>query len=149
MEIEERIKLAAGYIWANVRMIHLDHVFKRCDGSPLPYVKAIKEMENLIIARLHGPIDFTTVPIVYTDFKSKLRRYLNKNILLDFREVTHVDSSTIANLIFMLSQLQHHNRKFGITHISPILEHHIEIDNVRPLIRVYKNETEALAELMN
>lgn len=131
----------------NIKMIQLDHIFRHHDGTNLPYVRAIQEMENLIIARLKGPIDVTTVPAVSMDFTGKLRRYLDKNILLDFREVTHVDSSTIANLIFLLIQLQHHHRKFGITHVSPALESYIEIDNVRELFRIYSDEAEALKEL--
>ena len=73
--------------------------------------------------------------------------YLNKHILLDFKEVTHVDSATIANLIFLLNQLQHHQKKLALTHVSLTLEHYIEIDKVRSLIHVYGNEEEALKAL--
>ncbi len=130
-----------------IKEIRVEHIFRSSDGSHFPYVKEMRETDSLIVTYLCGPIDSSTVPIVFMDFKGKLSRYLNKHILLDFKEVTHVDSATIANLIFLLNQLQHHQKKLALTHVSLTLEHYIEIDKVRSLIHVYGNEEEALKAL--
>lgn len=130
----------------NIKKIRLQHFFARADGTAMPYMKAIHETANLIVAQLQGPIDINTVPVVHADFQGKLERYLDKHILLDFKAVTHVDSSTIANLVFLLTQLQQRNRKLGITHIDETLENYITIDKVTSLIRVYKDESEALKD---
>lgn len=131
----------------NLKKIQVRHLFEHQNGSKLPYVKELKETEELIIILLQGPIDIETVPVVCMDFQGKLERYLDKNILLDFGAVTHVDSSTVADLILLLGQLQQRHRKLGVTHVGGILENYIEIDNLRPLIRIYNDETEALREL--
>lgn len=131
----------------NIKKIRLRHFFEHQDGTMLSYMKAIKETTDLIIAQLQGPIDVETVPIVCLDLKGKLERYLDKNILLDFKDVTHVDSATVANLVYLLNQLQHRHRKLGITHVSATLESYINIDKLGALIHVYKDEGEATREL--
>ena len=132
---------------SKIKNIKIEHIFRSSDGNRFPYVKAIRETNSLLVICLLGPIDSNTVPVVFMDLKGKLNRYLNKHILLDFREVTHVDSATIANLIFLLSQLQQHQRKLAVTYVSPALESYIDIDKVSPLIHVYKNEEEAIRGL--
>lgn len=131
----------------NIQKISIQHFFEHQNGTKLPYVKELRESAELITIFLKGPIDVNTVPVVCTDFQGKLERYLDKNILLDFEEVTHVDSSTVADLILLLGQLQQRHRKLGVTHAGGILENYIEIDNLRPLIRIYSDEAEALREL--
>jgi len=70
--------------------IQVEHLFRASDGRHFPYVKAMQETESLVIVRLRGPIDSNTLPIVFYDHQGKLNRYLNKHILLDFEDVTHV-----------------------------------------------------------
>lgn len=127
--------------------IQVEHFFRANDGSHFPYVKTMQETERLIMVHLRGPIDSSTLPIVFMDVKSKLSRYLNKHILIDFKDVTHVDSATVANLIFLLKELQHRDRKLALTYVSSELEDYIVIEKVRSLIHIYENEEEAIRAL--
>lgn len=130
-----------------IKEIKIEHLFGAVSGGHYSYVKEIRETETLIVTYLRGPLDSGTVPVVFMDFRGKLNRYLNKHILLDFGDVTDVDSATIANLIFLLNQLQQHHKKLALTHVSPALENYIDIDKVRSLIHVYGDEEEAVNAL--
>ncbi len=132
---------------SKIKDIKIEHLFGAGSGGHYSYVKEMRETDSLIVTYLRGPLDSSTVPVVFMDFRGKLNRYLNKHILLDFRDVTRVDSATIANLIFLLNQLQQNHRKLAVTHVSPVLENYIDIDKVRSLIHVYGDEAEAVKAL--
>ncbi|OGW74624.1 MAG: hypothetical protein A2Z72_06150 [Omnitrophica bacterium RBG_13_46_9] len=110
----------------------------------LPYIKEIKRMERLTIVRLRGSIDANSLPSVNGD----LRRCLDRNIFLDFKEVTHVDSSTLATLVFLLNELRKQQNKLGIINANALVDNYLEIKKIKPLIQIYKSEEEALADLM-
>ncbi len=144
---EGKIRQFIHEIEKNINDIRLHHFLHHKDGAPLPYVSEVRDTGNLITIRLQGPIDKVTVPVVCVDFRGKLKSYLDKNILLDFRSVTDVDSATVANLIFLLNQLQQRQKKLGIIHVGDELENFMEVDKVRSLIHVYGSEEEALRDL--
>lgn len=146
MKNGEKRKNFIANIRENIGKIRFHYLFHHPDGTAMSYLKAIHETADLIIAKLQGPIDIETVPMVHADFQGKLERYLDKHVLLDFSAVTHVDSATVANLIFLLTQLQHRHRKLGITHVNETLKNHLTIDKVSSLIRVYKDESEAVKD---
>jgi len=128
-------------------MIFLERILKHRDGRILTYVKNMREIDNLIEIYLTGPIDVNTVPCVCADLQGKFSKYLDRNILLDFSDVTHVDSATIANLILLIKELQQRHRKLGVIHVGDDLESFIELDKVRTLIHIYMDEEEALKDL--
>lgn len=144
---EGKIRQFIQEIEKNINEIRIHHFLRHRDGAALPYVLEVRDTENLITIRLQGPIDKVTVPVVCVDFRGKLKSYLDKNILLDFSDVTDVDSATVANLIFLLNQLQQNHRKLGVIHAGSELENFIEIDKVKSLIHVYGSEEEALQDL--
>jgi len=67
---------------------------------------------------------------------------------LDFKEAKHIDSSTLAYIISLLNQLKKRDRKLGLINTNSEIDNYLEIEKVKSLVHVYKNEKEALKSLM-
>jgi len=123
-------------------------IFRDEKGRLLPSIKEIKRLSQTTIVRFQGMIDSSTIPIISKNIKSEMKRYLDKNILLDFKEATNIDSSTLAYMISLLSQLKKRDRKLGLINTNSDMDNYLDIERVRSLVHVYKNEKEALKSLM-
>jgi len=123
-------------------------IFRDEEGKLLPSIKETKRLSQTTIVRFQGVIDSSTIPVISKNIKSEMKIYLDRNILLDFREATHIDSSTLAYMISLLSQLKKRDRKLGLINTSSEIEDYLDIERIRSLVHVYKNEKEALKNLM-
>ena len=118
--------------------------------SSISFVEKIETINNLQIVRLKGDIDMTTVPGIERMIiaAKKNRGLMEKNILLDFQNVGHVDSSTIAALLVMITDLKNQNHRLGLVHISPRLEKILSVLDVRDLFTIYRTENLARKDLV-
>ncbi len=132
----------------NVKIFSIRDIFKNKNGKIFTYVKEIKEIDILVIIKLKGSIDFHALPIISANFENKIEKYLDKHILLDFKEVTHVDSATLASLIKLLNELKKRNRKLGIVNITSVLKEYLKIANLESVVQVYESQAEALDDLL-
>ena len=132
----------------SVKIFSVRDIFKNKNGKIFNYIEEIKEIDILVIIKLKGSIDFHALPIIKANFENKIEKYLDKHILLDFKEVTHVDSTTLAALIQLLNELKKRNRKLGIVNITSILREYLKIANLESVVQVYKSQTEALDDLL-
>jgi len=123
------------------------NIFKRKKGKSLPFVKGVKETSNLIIVKLSGVIDANTIPIIRGNYKHEIKQGLDKNVLLDFKEVTHVDSSTLASLLRAMSELKQKHRKLGLVNANHALKEYIAIAKLEFIIYVYDSIDEALEDI--
>ena len=123
-------------------------IFRNEKGELLPSIKEIKRLNQTTIVRFQGVIDSSTIPIISKNIKSEMKIHLDRNILLDFREATHIDSSTLAYMISLLNQLKEKDRKLGLINTSSDMDNYLDIEKVRSLVHVFKNEKEALKSLM-
>lgn len=121
-------------------------IFKDRQGRALPYIKEIRKLDQLTIVRLKGEIDSETIPVISDNIDGQAK-YLDRNILLDFEDVTNVDSSTLAYIITLLDKLQKHHRKLGVINTNSLLDNYLSIEKVDSVIHKYKDENEALKEL--
>lgn len=133
----------------NVKIFSIRDIFKNKDGKIFTYIKEIKEIDSLVIIKLQGYIDSHTIPIIRDNFSDKIKKYLDKNILLDLKEVTHVDSSTLASLVQLLNELKKRNRKLGIVNTTFVLREYLKITNLESVVQVYKSQTDALDDLLS
>jgi anti-anti-sigma factor len=115
----------------------------------MPFLKEIENLKNLRIIRLQGAVDMTTLPhIEKIKAKAKEQRGLmGKNILLDLKDVTHVDSATIAALLVALSEIKKEKHTLALVNIPPALKNIIDIGEYRKLVPVYANEARARSAL--
>jgi len=123
------------------------NIFKRKKGKSLPFVKGVKETSNLIIVKLSGVMDANTIPIIRGNYKHEIKQGLDKNVLLDFKEVTHVDSSTLASLLQAMSELKQKHRKLGLVNANHALKEYIAIAKLEFIIYVYDSIDEALEDM--
>jgi anti-anti-sigma factor len=122
-------------------------IFRDEEGKLLPSIKETKRLSQTTIVRFQGVIDSSTIPIISKNIKSEMKVYIDRNILLDFSEATHFDSSTLAYMISLLSQMKKRDRKLGLINTSSEMDNYLDIERVRSLVYVYKNEKEALKSL--
>jgi len=126
------------------------NLFKDKSGKLLPSIKEIKRLNGAIIIKFQGVFDATTVPIIGTEITDEMRENVDKNIILDFRKVTRIDSSTLAYMITLISQLKKQNRKLGLINTrDTTLESYLKIEGVDSRIDIYKNKEEALKSFSN
>jgi len=145
---KEEMKRVMKDIKECVKMLDIENIFKNKHGKYLSYVKEIKEIDDLVVIRLKGSIDIYATPVIKANFASKAKKYLDKNILLDFKKVTHVDSTTLASLIELLNELKKHNRKLGIIGATPLLKDYLNINKLESAVQIYKDEKAALKDLI-
>ena len=114
-----------------------------------PSIKKIEEQKTLRIVRFQGPIDYTTLGEI-GQFVEKLRSqkdYEFKNILLDFMDVTHIDSSTAAEVIQIIFDIKKSHHKLGIVNLSQEFRSIFEILKIDKIIHFYEIEAEATTVL--
>ena len=91
-KMKQVMKNVGGY----VKIPSIKHIFEHKNGKAFDYVKQIKEISDLEIVRLKGSIDAYTIPVIIANLSDSIKRYFDKDVLLDFKEVTNVDSSTLV-----------------------------------------------------
>ena len=123
------------------------NILQKTCGKLLDYVKEIEESDNLVIIRFKGDLDSKTIPCVQFNLESRIREFLNKNILADFEDVKNVDSSTLASLLLVLHDLKKNEKRFGLIHANDLLCTHLKFSKLQDKIKVYGNEEEALQDL--
>ena len=142
-EIKRAIKKTTGH----VEKVGIKDVLKNKSGKVFNCVREIKETDSLVIVRLKGSIDAYAIPKIETKYGSEIEKNLDKHILLDFKEVSHIDSATLASLVLLLNELKVHHRKFGVVNPTPLLMNYININKLESKVRIYKNEKTALRNL--
>lgn len=144
---KQTVKRFLGDILKSVKVLTLDTVFRDIEGKAYPYIKGIEDKGNFVIVRLKGSIDAYTIPEIEDDFEDTINKRLEKNILLDFKAVNKVDSSTLAAIIALLDKLQEFGLKLGIINATDTLKNYLKIERVEALVKVYRTEQEAVQEL--
>lgn len=99
-------------------------------------VKSIEKYPGASIIKLSGDFNFDTIPHTENIFR-KYQEYLNEDIVLDFKEVTHVDTSTLAVLIYLINRLKQHGRKLYLVNINDTIREIIRIEKLESIINVY------------
>ena len=131
-----------------IRILGIEYIFQNNKGKTFDYIEEIEEFDNLTIVRLKGAIDSSTIPAIRAKFDSRIKKTLDKNILLDVKKVTNIDSSTLASLIQLLSDLKKRNRKLGITNTTVLLKNYLNITKLKSAVQIYKSEKAALGNLL-
>ena len=114
-----------------------------------PFLKSLDEHSNIRIVRLKGPINMNTLPEIQA-FREKLRaqpEFRSKHVLVDFQEVTHVDTSAVAGMILVMAEMKATHHHLGIIHADQSLIERIKLLKLQKIISLYSTETEALQTL--
>ena len=117
-------------------------------GAPFS-IAALEDYPTIRIVRLRGPIDQTTVSELerFRKWVGKHKGFKHKNVLLDFRNVTQVDTSAVAEIIQHVSELKTAHFRLGAIHLNEEVRGMFQVLKVEKLISIYKNESEALEDM--
>ncbi len=123
------------------------NLFKKKREKP-PYLDRIDVLEKMEIVRLKGRLDHEMIPIVEARIKENraMGSKIEKNILLDFAKVEHVDSALIASHILHLNEYQ--DKGFTIAFLNVTNEWHALVGIFKNgKFKVYTSEEEAVRDL--
>ena len=121
------------------------NIFKNNDGKVMSYVNGIEVEGETAIVRFKGEINASTIPIIKSNCCKDAK--LDKNILIDFKEVTQIDSATLAFLVEIIKELRGKNRKMAMLNVSDKQQKLIEVTKLDGLFDSYNNEDAALSFL--
>ena len=120
----------------------------REEQAPLS-ISSVEDYPSIRIVRLRGPIDQNTVTELerFRKWVAKHQGFRHKHILLDFRDVSHIDTSAVAEIIQAVSELKSAHFKLGAIHLSERVIGMFQVLKVEKMIVLYKNESEALEDM--
>lgn len=124
-------------------------MFSNKDEQAPQSIAGIEDYPSIRIVRLRGAIDQRTVSelVRFRKWIAKHRGFKHKHVLLDFRQVTQVDTAAVAEIIREVSELKIVHFRLGATHLSDAVRGLFQVLKVEKLIAVYDNESEALEEM--
>jgi len=111
-------------------------------------IKEITMTDEMVLVRLHGDIDSSTIPIAENHYKSQRSDEMNRHILLDFKEVGHIDSATLAYIIMLFFALKQNNKKLAVVNAPKSLLNYLDILNLTSIVEIYDDEKKAVADLV-
>jgi anti-anti-sigma factor len=129
----------------------LGEFFQNTKGEMPSFIDSMEDYPHLKMIRLKGNLDKTTIGEMryFRDKAKKHHELLNKNILLDFRNVEHVDSAAIAELLQILKELKQKNYKLALMYVSPTLKSMLQILNLDEVLEVFDTEKKAFTAILS
>ena len=122
-------------------------IFKRGKDESAKYIKKIEETEGLIIVRLGGALDSSTIPLIKKKLEEMHEKYAEINAIADFKKVTHVDTSAIAALVLILSEQAKHGARIGIINAPEELASYLKVSKLESAVKIYGSEKAAIKDL--
>ena len=117
-------------------------------GRP-PYLHRLEEFPRLEIVRLKGRLDHDTIPLVESRIEENRKHggKIEKNVILDFAKVEHVDSALIASHMVHLSEYQSQGFTIAMINVTTELKNLIDLFHKKDAFKIYANEEDAVKEL--
>ena len=112
-------------------------------------IAAVEDYPTLRIIRLRGPIDQTTVSDleIFRKWVAKHRGFTHKHILLDFKQVTRVDTAAVAQIMQAVAELRSKQYRVGVIHLNKMYRDLLRMLRVDEWLVFYTNESDALNDL--
>jgi len=113
------------------------------------YLDTIEDKGGVFLVRLKGALDMN----VLAGNREKMTAVIEamhlytKNILVDFKKVTHTDSATVAALLGRLLDIEKEKKRIAFYNIPDEFRNLIEVLKVEHNFLIYDNESTALGEL--
>ena len=101
------------------------------------------EKNGIVICYLTGEIDINTSPLT-KKFLDKLIASRKEKIVLNFKEVSYVDSSGLATLVETLKGLRSYGGKLKLAALSTKVKNLFEITKLDKLFDIAADEEEAV-----
>ncbi len=109
-------------------------------------MKITEDQKNgTLISRIEGEININSSPDLRKAFDGYIRRKIGK-IVVDFSQVTYVDSSGLATLVELFQRLKKINGKLRICSLSQKVKNVFEITRLAGLFQIYNTADEAVKD---
>ncbi len=125
------------------------NLFKKKLKEKPPYLEKIDSFEKLDIVRLKGRLDHEMIPIVESRIKTNRAAgsTIDKNVVLDFARVEHVDSALIASHVIHLKEYQEKGFTIAFLNVTNQWQALVEIFKESKEFKVYVSEDQAIKDL--
>ncbi|MBN2097400.1 MAG: STAS domain-containing protein [Candidatus Omnitrophica bacterium] len=104
-----------------------------------------RKMDQVVIVELSGEIDINTSPLVRKTFDQLIKQQEQK-VLLNFSQVSYIDSSGLATLVEMLKRLRRFGGNLRLCNLSEKVKGLFEITKLDKLFQIFPEEEQALRE---
>jgi len=104
------------------------------------------EKSGVLVCYMSGEIDINTAPEVKKSF-DKLINDKKEKLVINFKDVSYVDSSGLATLVEILKGLRSYGGKLKLCNLSTKVKNLFEITKLEKLFDIAQDEEEAVQAL--
>ena len=105
------------------------------------------KVDDKLVVTLVGELDHHSAEEVRVKIDDRIERDNIKKVIMDFKEVTFMDSSGIGVVIGRLKKINNRDGKVCITNINKRVDKVFTLSGLYKIITVYNNVNEALANI--
>jgi anti-anti-sigma factor len=113
------------------------------------YLDRIDELEKVSIVRLKGSIDQAMIPVIENRIQAnrKAGSIIDKNVIVDYKQVEKVDSAAVAFHLVRLKEYEAKGFKIGFLNPSEELKVFLGMFQLSEAFKIYASEENAINEL--
>ncbi len=111
-------------------------------------IQLFKETNGIAVLKIRGGFTKETSPAFQGVCDEVVKNDAIRGVLLDFKDVSNVDSSAFACMIDFIGEHAKDKIKIGIVHLGQQANELLEILKIHPYIKVYDNEAEGASLLL-
>jgi len=108
---------------------------------------AVKQVGNALVVQVSGEFDM----VVADAFRERVDQYLEtgrtKNLILDFRGVSFIDSSGLGAILGRYKKICRVNGRMAVVGANPPVKKVLEISGIMKVVSFFDDEKSALAQL--
>ncbi|OON96260.1 MAG: anti-sigma F factor antagonist [Epulopiscium sp. Nele67-Bin005] len=102
---------------------------------------------NILVVRLDGEIDHHSSTLIKETVDQLYQKHRVRHILFDFKDVTFMDSSGIGMLMGRYRSTIIGGGKVMLVEVKPEVDKILQLSGIYKLMKLYKDETVAVANL--
>lgn len=105
------------------------------------------KVDDKLVVTLVGELDHHSAEEVRVKIDDRIERDNIKKVIMDFKEVTFMDSSGIGVVIGRLKKIKNRDGKVCITNVNKRVDKVFTLSGLYKIITVYNDVNEALASI--
>jgi stage II sporulation protein AA (anti-sigma F factor antagonist) len=106
-----------------------------------------EQVADVLVVRLKGELDHHTAPIMKETLEAELAKGRVRHALLNFRELTFMDSSGIGVILGRYKQVLQRNGKMAVCEMNPTIRRIMEMSGMFKVLVAETTEQSALSRL--
>lgn len=107
----------------------------------------IKIKDDMLKVNLKGEIDHHMALAIREEIDHHIEKYRIKKVLLNFKDVSFMDSSGVGMIIGRYKKLQKTGGKVGVVYLTPKIKRIFEMSGLFNIINYFSDEREAIDKL--